>query len=36
MKNTGFKVSNAGLQAIYNKAPVITGVKKLELLVRVL
>ena len=30
MKNTGFKVSNAGLQAIYNKAPVITGVKKVR------
>ena len=30
MKNTGFKVSNAGLQAIYNKAPVITGVKKIR------
>ena len=30
MKNTGFKVSNAGLQAIYNKAPVITGIKKVR------
>ena len=30
MKNTGFKVSNAGLQAIYNKAPVINGVKKVR------
>ena len=30
MKNTGFKVSNAGLQAIYNKAPVIAGVKKVR------
>ena len=30
MKNTGFKVSNAGLQAIYNKAPIITGVKKVR------
>ena len=30
MKNTGFKVSNAGLQAIYNKAPVINGVKKIR------
>ena len=30
MKNTGFKVSNAGLQAIYNKAPVITGVKNVR------
>ena len=28
MKNTGFKVSNDGLSAKYNKAPVITGVKK--------
>ena len=30
MKNTGFKVSNAGLQAIYNKAPVINEVKKVR------
>ena len=30
MKNTGFKVSNAGLQAKYNKAPVINGVKKVR------
>ena len=30
MKNTGFKVSNEGLQAIYNKAPVINGVKKVR------
>ena len=30
MKNTGFKVSNGGLQAIYNKAPVINGVKKVR------
>ena len=30
MKNAGFKVSNAGLQAIYNKAPVITGVKNVR------
>ena len=27
MKNTGFKVSNAGLNAKYNKAPVINGIK---------
>ena len=27
MKNTGFKVRNAGLNAKYNKAPVINGVK---------
>ncbi len=26
MKNTGFEVSNAGLEAIYNKAPVLNGV----------
>ena len=30
MKNTGFKVSNDGLIAKYNKAPVITGVKKVR------
>ena len=30
MKNTGFKVSNDGLSAKYNKAPVITGVKKVR------
>lgn len=30
MKNTGFKVSNDGLSAKYNKAPVITGVKKIR------
>ncbi|WP_302631494.1 hypothetical protein [uncultured Clostridium sp.] len=30
MQNTGFKVSNSGLQAIYNKAPVMTGVKKIR------
>ena len=30
MKNTGFKVSNAGLQAIYNKAPIINEVKKVR------
>ena len=30
MKNTGFKVSNDGLIAKYNKAPVITGVKKIR------
>ena len=28
MKNTGFKVSNDGLSAKYNKAPVINGVRK--------
>ena len=28
MKNTGFKVSNDGLSAKYNKAPSITEVKK--------
>ena len=30
MKNTGFKVSNDGLSAKYNKAPVINGVKKVR------
>ncbi|MEI3369069.1 MAG: immunoglobulin-like domain-containing protein [Clostridium sp.] len=30
MKNTGFKVSNDGLIAKYNKAPVINGVKKVR------
>ena len=30
MKNTGFKVSNDGLSAKYNKAPVITGAKKVR------
>ena len=30
MKNTGFKVSDNGLSAKYNKAPVITGVKKVR------
>ena len=30
MKNTGFKVSNDGLSAKYNKAPSITGVKKVR------
>ena len=30
IKNTGFKVSNDGLSAKYNKAPVITGVKKVR------
>ena len=30
MKNTGFEVSNDGLSAKYNKAPVITGVKKIR------
>ena len=30
MNNTGFIVSNAGLEAKYNKAPVITGVKKIR------
>ena len=30
MKNTGFEVSNDGLSAKYNKAPVINGVKKVR------
>ena len=34
MKNTGFKVSNDGLSAKYNKAPVINGVKKVRTISR--
>ena len=30
MKNTGFKVSNAGLNAKYNKAPIIDGIKNVR------
>ena len=36
MKNTGFKVSNDGLIAKYNKAPILKELERTELLAKVL